>query len=260
VSASPQEASLSWLDTYRRNGLDQIEGWLNPGVLDVLEEVDIAQRSLGSSGGVMEIGVHQGRFFTALNGLVADPSIPSLAIDVFDDQELNIDRSGSGNEAIFRENLRLYDRHQGSNVVVIRADSTTLAPQDLLDRVAVRPRIVSVDGGHTPEHTISDIELARGVMDPRGLVFVDDILHADWVGVIEGVVLYLYRRPTLWPVAIGYNKLLLAPMTLHARYQGLLKESLPVRKVVRFCGYRVLVLARRSQRSDSAPGEGRTAP
>ena len=58
--------------------------------------------------------------------------------------------------------------HQGENVIVKRADSTALQPEEVLKELSVRPRIVSIDGGHTPEHTISDIELARSVLAPRG--------------------------------------------------------------------------------------------
>jgi hypothetical protein len=196
-------------------------------------------------GGVMEIGIHHGKFFIALNGLVDDASVPSLAIDLFEDQELNIDHSGEGIEAVFRENLRKYDRHQGENVIVKRADSTALQPEEVLEELSVRPRIVSIDGGHTPEHTISDIELARSVLAPRGAIIIDDILNAQWLGVIEGVVHYLSRRPKIWPVVIGHNKLVLAPMTVHQQYQDELAERLHVWGPVEFCSYRVLFIGGR---------------
>jgi hypothetical protein len=236
---------MNWLDIYRGEAFEQIEGWLVPDAIDMIESLDGAQASLGVEGGVMEIGIHHGKFFIALNGLVEDPAVPSLAIDLFEDQALNIDRSGEGIEAVFRENLRQYDRHKGANVIVKRADSTTLEPEEVLSELSVRPRIVSIDGGHTPEHTISDIELAHAVLAPRGAIVIDDILNAQWLGVIEGVVLYLSRRPKLWPVAIGHNKLVLAPMTMHGHYQGELSERLHVWGTVDFCSYEVLFVGGR---------------
>jgi hypothetical protein len=233
--------SEAWLQTYRAKAFDAIEGWVAPLAVDLAGAVDAIQDDLGVPGGVLEIGIYRGRFFIALNGLVHDGS-RSLAVDVFDDQHLNIDGSGLGNEAIFRRNLETYDRHRGSNVVIHRADSTTVTPLDLLSRVDRRPRIVSIDGGHTVEHTINDLELARQVVHPQGVVFVDDILNPSWLGVIESVVLWLHQRPTLWPFAIGGNKLLLAPMTHHATYLARLPKHLKVHKTVRFCGYDVLVV------------------
>ena len=58
----------------------------------------------------MEIGVHHGQFFIALNQLIPS-NFTSYAIDVFDNQQLNIDKSGEGNKSKFIENLRNFDRH-----------------------------------------------------------------------------------------------------------------------------------------------------
>jgi hypothetical protein len=204
--------------------------------------VDSAQRQLGVPGGVLEIGIFRGRFFIALNGLVDDPATRSLAIDLFADQHLNIDSSGVGDEEIFRRNLARHDRHGGRNVVVMRADSTTLTPEDVLSHLNRRPRIVSIDGGHTPEHTISDIKLAQAVVDPSGMIFVDDITNPHWLGVVEGVVTYLWQRPPLWPVAVGANKLLMCPISVHSTYRAQLQGLVKFQKTLRFCGHDVLAL------------------
>jgi hypothetical protein len=127
-------------------------------------------------------------------------------------------------------------------VVVVRADSTTLTPEDVLARLNRRPRIVSVDGGHTPEHTIADIKLAQAVLDPAGIVFVDDITNPHWLGVVEGVITYLRQQPPIWPVAVGCNKLLLCPISVHATYRSLLHELTSFSKSLRFCGHDVLAV------------------
>jgi hypothetical protein len=242
ASASAVVGRPNWLDRYWEAGFQQVEGWVAPGALKLLDAVDRAQHELRLRGGVMEIGIYRGRFFIALNGLVDDPTIQSLAIDLFADQQLNIDGSGRGDESVFRQNLAQFDRHGGRNVVVLRADSTTLTPSDVLTHVNVPPRIVSVDGGHTPEHTIADIELARGVLDPSGIVFVDDITNPHWLGVVEGVVTYLQQRRPLWPLAVGYNKLLMCPISVHARYRELLPKFIQFAKSIRFCGHDVLAV------------------
>ena len=56
-------------------------------------------------GGVVEIGVYHGKFFIAMNGLITDPSVRSVAVDLFESQDLNIDSSGRGDADAFRANL-----------------------------------------------------------------------------------------------------------------------------------------------------------
>jgi Methyltransferase domain len=230
----------AWIDEYRSDAFESIAGWLAPGALDLLRAVGRVQDELRVDGGVAEIGIYRGRFFIAMNGLVHDGSIRSIAIDLFAAQHLNIDSSGYGDADAFRANLERYDRHEGSNVELLSADSTTLTPSDILAHLPQRPRIFSVDGGHTPEHTISDLRLAAAVVSPQGIVFLDDILNAHWLGVIEGTVHYLDEQPTLWPVAIGHNKLLLCPMSMHAIYRERLAKQMEFRKTVRLCGYDLL--------------------
>jgi hypothetical protein len=234
--------SSRWLSEFVDGSFERIDGWVDRGAIDFLRAIGEIQDGWSVEGGVAEIGIFRGKFFIALNGLVADPAFRSIAIDLFEGQDLNIDASGSGDIDTFRANLRLYDRHRGENVVVMSADSTQLRPSDILDELNTRPRVFSIDGGHTPEHTISDLSLAAEVIGGRGIVILDDILNAHWIGVIEGTVRYLDRRPTLWPLAIGHNKLLLSPMSVHAAYLDALGRKLEFRKTVRLCGYDTLAV------------------
>lgn len=229
--------TASGLERYRAEGFERTEGWVNPKALGLVEAIDEAQSAFGVEGGVMEVGVYRGRFFMALNSLVADGH-RSIAIDLFDDQALNIDGSGQGDLTVFRSNLEQWDRHGGRNVEIMSADSTRVEAETVLARLGSRPRIVSVDGGHTPEHTLSDIRLAQAVLHPRGVVFVDDIMNANWIGVIEGVVTYLSQKPTMWPFALGFNKLLMCPMSVHSKYLEWVRSNIEgAKKHVRLCGY-----------------------
>ena len=100
--------------------------------------------------------------------------------------------------------------------------------------------MISIDGGHTAEHTISDLRLAAEIVHPLGAVFVDDILNPNWPGVIEGVVLYLNERPTLWPVMVGFNKMILVPMSVHPQVFKMFQERIPKYKRVSIAGYSLL--------------------
>jgi hypothetical protein len=234
------KSAPSALKDYAAHAFSQIDGWTSVGALAIAAHINDIQRDWRVEGGAMEIGVYHGKFFIALNSLIEEPTTKSIAVDLFGLQSLNIDGSGRGDEQIFRANLSKFDRHRGSNVVIHSADSTRTTPSEILERVLQRPRIVSIDGGHTAEHTIHDIELAAAVLDDRGVILVDEILNRHWLGVIEGTIGYLNRRPTMWPFVIGENKLGLVPMSHHERYLKELRRRLPNPSPAHLCGYDLL--------------------
>lgn len=229
-----------WIKDWQANRAPEVEGWVDGRLYPSLVWLHEIQTELGVTGGALEIGVHHGRFFLPLNAMVAEGEGPSFALDLFGDQALNIDHSGRGNLDIFRENLAKHDRHGGANVECVAGDSTRLRHRDLARFTAVRPKVISVDGGHTVEHTISDMEFAETIVHDSGAVFLDDILNPHWVGVFEGAVTYMQRRPTLWPLLIGYNKLLFVPMSVHGAYMKAFRKRLPAAKTVSLCGYQLL--------------------
>ncbi|TGD42211.1 class I SAM-dependent methyltransferase, partial [Pseudotabrizicola sediminis] len=243
ITPQSQDQWVLTLDSYANDGFKKVEGWVDARLLPILKLLHQTQTEMAVQGGVLEIGVHHGRFFLPLNAMVEPAEGPSFAIDLFEDQALNIDRSGHGSSGKFAESLRLFDRHGGANVHTIAGDSTRLRHGDPTRFRATPPKVISVDGGHTVEHTLSDLQFAEAILHDRGAVFLDDILNAHWVGVFEGAVTYLQRRPTLWPVFIGYNKLILVPMSVHGSYLASLRKHLPGGKLVALCGYSLLAPA-----------------
>jgi hypothetical protein len=230
----------TWLDQYRNN--NTVEGWVNDHAFGFLDVIYDALNSLDRPvrGGVLEIGVHHGKFFIALNALVEDDNATSLALDLFENQDLNIDFSGRGNREHFEANLAKFDRHSGKNVVIHSADSTAASAADLLSKAGNLFKVISVDGGHTAELTIADIMLANAVMHPQGFVIVDDILNSHWLGVIDGVAVYLRSRPTLWPLAIGFNKLIMCRMSMYPAYFKFFKQRYIDAKITALCGYNII--------------------
>lgn len=228
-----------WVFTYKSNAFHRVEGWVDDRLFDVLVSINNSLTVLNVIGGVLEIGVHHGRFFLPLNAM-ADENSTSFAIDVFEDQQLNIDNSGCGNRGRFEENLREYDKYSGLNVKIMQHDSTRLRYGDLSQFRSSPPKIISIDGGHTVEHTVSDLLFSESIVHSSGVVILDDILNAHWVGVFEGAVTYLQRKPSLWPVFIGYNKLILVPMSVHAFFLKKLQESFPSTKLQTLCGYTII--------------------
>jgi hypothetical protein len=137
------------LRNYLDNGFHTVEGWASDQLfqtIDLLSSLDINR-----SGGCAEIGVHRGKFYLLLNQVV-DAGERSWAIDVFDNQELNVDGSGSGWSdylATFQANLQKFDAHGGANTEIVVGDSTDPA-LNLESRIGLGAlRFMSVDGGHT---------------------------------------------------------------------------------------------------------------
>ena len=227
------------LSEYLKTGFDQVEGWCYREVAEMVDLLDEAQRKRECMGGIAEVGVHHGKLFLLLNStsLLHEES---YAIDVFERQDLNIDHSGQGNRQAFERNLANFDTHKGKNVVVVAGDSTDVATQTLIRK---RVRFFSVDGGHTAEHTLNDLRLAQQCIVAEGVVILDDILNAHWLGVIEGAVRYLLTKPTLIPFAVGYNKMLLANLSHAGRYYDMMASSPLCKKVgVDICGYKVIAM------------------
>ena len=203
-------------------------------VLDYLENIDLNKKH-----GIMEIGVHHGQFFIALNSLT-NVSDRSVAIDVFGRQDLNIDKSGEGNKNIFIDNLSKYDIHQGKNVLIIEGDSTD--PKAFNDVLSEQFRYISVDGGHTIQHVINDMNIASKFICNEGVVILDDYLNHWWPSVTEGMFKYLNTSPTLIPFMSSPNKLWFAKLSYKQRYYDHMNTITNNKSNTKLCGHDIINL------------------
>ena len=188
---------------YRTVGHRLVAGWLAPEVLDVLVTLDSAQRSTGVSGAVAEIGVHHGRLFIGLQ-LLQGVENTSVAIDLFDQQTLNVDKSGKGNIGAFQRNVNRWS--SAENLVIHQGDSTRLTSDELVSMAGDEIRLFSIDGGHTDSIVFSDMTLAESTVATGGIVIADDVFNQEWPGVSTGTFRYLTHGGRLAPFAIGFNK------------------------------------------------------
>jgi hypothetical protein len=189
--------------SYVHRGKFKVDGWLRTEAALVIAALSERQHALGVGGGVAEIGVHHGKLFILLYLLSRAPE-KALAIDLFADQHLNVDLSGRGDLATFRRNL---DHHaDAERLVVHQGNSLDLAPADLTRLAGGNLRLISVDGGHTPEITAHDLAVADGALGKGGIIVVDDVFNESWPGVADGVQRYFAGHPDLLPFAICTNK------------------------------------------------------
>lgn len=210
-------------EMYRLIGSKRVSGWLAPGTLTVIKLLDTAQRSKNISGGVAEIGVHHGRLFIGLS-LLQRQNEHSVAIDLFGDQELNIDKSGCGDIDQFRKNL---DRWASMDTVAIhQGDSTRLAASEVCNLAKAQIRFFSVDGGHTDEIVFSDMKLAEGALCAGGIVIADDVFNEWWPGVASGTLRYMQQDGSLQPFAVGFNKVFFSSPEYVGFYRDTLADRL----------------------------------
>jgi len=221
-SASPSPRALrnlTRLSAYATHG-DSIKGFFEPGLLRLYLELDAVHESRGVRGALVEIGVFHGKSFMPL-ALLRQPGERCVAIDCFEDQSANTDRSGEGDAVAFRKNVDatmraccdgerdLFAREDW--LAVLETDSRLLADDaSLLFRAAAGSpvRLFSIDGCHTAEATAADLRVASNAMHPEGVVVLDDAFNPDWPGVVTG--LFDWRRDvqnstlakkTLYPIA-----------------------------------------------------------
>lgn len=192
---------------YRAVGHRVVTGFLQSEVLRLLDVLNSAQRAKQVSGAVAEIGVHHGKLFIGVQ-LLQRGGEKSVAIDVFGDQDLNIDGSGHGDLEKFVNNVTLWSSMD--DVVVHQGDSTKLAPETLRELAGGDIRFFSVDGGHTEEIVFSDMKLAEATLADGGIVIADDVFNEHWPGVAVGTLRYLEDGAKLAPFLIGFNKVFFA--------------------------------------------------
>jgi len=206
--------------TKRSGPWTRIDGWNAEGAFTALARINAVHKKCGISGNIGEIGVHHGQLFIALALLAeatSDVTEKIVAIDVFDNQERNVDHSGCGSYRVFKNNVRalLGEEFVRNRLSTMQGDSLLLEPQNLIANVcsirgALGFRLFSIDGGHTVVHVLNDLRLIERVMVPGGVVVLDDFLHPKWPGVTEGAHIYCTDRASrLAPFAYGNNKMYL---------------------------------------------------
>lgn len=204
------------LRNYLGRQIYSINGYLKS--LDARLIVALAgwQTSNKITGGLAEIGVHHGKLFFLL-ALSRQAGEKSLAIDLFEDDEMNAStRFGGRSRAFSTHAARLNVTLESTEVQ--KADSLTLTADDILSRVA-RVRIFSVDGGHLYHHVAHDLPLALSTLAPGGVIIVDDFCNSEWPEVTSATYDFVRAQDgKIVPAILTRNKLYLAPPDIASAY------------------------------------------
>jgi hypothetical protein len=204
----------------------QTDGATGPETMPILTLISAHQDYWRVVGHVGEIGVYFGRYILGL-ACFLNANERAVGIDLFDDQEFNLDQAGIGSLEIFKKNIAA---HAADPSVwdSIRADSTKFHNFRELQEFSAKYRefkLFSVDGCHTTSHTLADIAFGANILANGGLLIVDDFGNAGWSGVVDGTSLYFTNRNIrLAPLVVGFNKLICTTISHHNVYFKALSE------------------------------------
>ena len=204
--------------TYACVGQHRVSGWLSSRATVLVDLVDDLQRDEAVAGGACEIGVHHGRLFLLLR-LLMRAGETAVAIDVFEDQHLNVDGSGLGDRAAFERHLvRWVGTMDGTRIQ--QADSTLIDGAQVRGWAGGGVRLFSIDGGHTAPITARDLQTASECLVDGGAVILDDVFNEAFPAVSEGLLGYLADPGhRLVPSVVVGNKTLLVDRAWSERYQ-----------------------------------------
>ncbi len=207
-----------FLESYVHRNYKKVNGWLGKDTIQQLIRVNDIQNKLGISGHVGEIGVHHGKLFILLYLLAREEEL-ALALDIFEQQALNVDKSGCGNLTTLKMNLDTYAGGQ-SKLKVINADSTTIGATELTSAVGGEFRFLSIDGGHMANIVRYDLNTASSAICDGGVIILDDYFNPEFPGVSEGVNQFFQmdNKKKLVPFFVAMNKVYITTHNYAERY------------------------------------------
>jgi Methyltransferase domain len=228
---------------YVRKGRHEVAGWFFRLDAEIFCSITDYQNENALDGSVVEIGLHHGKSFIAMC-LALREGQKAYGIDLFEQQSLNIDRSGKGNRFAVERNLKAAGVDL-TDVIVDARSSTSVSPGDILGSVGA-VRLFSIDGGHQIDVVRNDLLLAEQTLAEHGVIALDDFIRAEWPDVSAAYFAWFARRSKpIVPFAIGCNKLYLCLRSHVALYQEVLRSSAFLRcflsKHYDFCGNEIPV-------------------
>jgi hypothetical protein len=194
----------------------RVEGWLGDRMWQIVNEIGAVLETNGVNGNIAEFGVHHGLFLFLLNTLRNDDEV-CFAIDVFDEQRLNVDCSGGGSLSVFLSHLETLVASQRRAFKIVQRDTMSFSIIDVVNLFGSKGvKFFSIDAGHTVQHTSNDLTLAQEVLVPGGIVALDDYMSVHWPGVTEGFYRFMnFQNRRLKPFLYFQNKLFLTTVSEH---------------------------------------------
>jgi hypothetical protein len=165
-----------------------VEGWLGDRMWQIIDVIGTLIDPNDVHGNIVEFGVHHGLFLFLLEALRKDDEV-CFAVDVFDDQHLNVDCSGRKSLAVFLAHIETLIASQRRFFKIVQRDTMSFSTAEVVDLFGKNGvKFFSVDAGHTIQHVCNDLTLVQEVLVPGGIVALDDYMSVHWPGVTGGFI------------------------------------------------------------------------
>ena len=207
------------LEHFNTHVYGHVEGWLGDRMWQIVDVIGTILDANGVCGNIAEFGVHHGLFLFLLN-ILRNEKEECFAIDVFDEQRLNVDCSGLGSLAVFLSHVETLMASQRRSFRIVQRDTMSFSTTEVIDLFEKNGvKFFSVDAGHTVQHACNDLALVQEVLVPGGIVALDDYMSVHWPGVTEGFYRFMYfQNRRLKPFLYFQNKLFLTTVSEHGLY------------------------------------------
>ena len=228
------------MSTYEKNlidAVDTIPGFLFPvacaGTMALLNH----QKARGIRGGLLEIGIFQGKYFSVLARSAQDTGERLLGIDNF----------MYAPEATARAALAGHPETRDAPVTIWAGASDTFTAASIESELGGKARFVSIDGSHAAADVANDLALAEAVLNPQGIIAVDDFLNPRALGVGEATHLHFRMHARLRPFALFGNKLFLAAEAMAPAMAAVIANFFLMSELTEGHAYRNLLALGRDQ-------------
>lgn len=208
---------------YVTRGRRRVAGWFSRIDAEIVSTIMLDQTSRNVKGDALEVGVHHGKTFILLKLCLRDGET-AIAVDVFENQELNLDnRSGKGDRGRLEYNLRQFGDGR-VNTDIITASSLDLKQSELETRTSGL-RFASIDGGHWYEAVLNDLRLATFCAGEDCVIAIDDFFNPDFPEVSAAYYAWLHDEPDFQPLCVSSGKLYVCRPNAKMQYFDALSKN-----------------------------------
>src|ERR1700742_1331287 len=159
------------VDRYIAEGYETVRGMSSAFAATICGHIIRRQTELGITGHIGEIGTFEGRFFIAM-ALGLGEGERALGIDTFNwpnDGLLDLFHSHCARHGVAE------DRY-----IAVKANVRDLGVNDIKRSLGGPVRFWHIDGDHSREALIADLDLALATMHSQGILCLDDMLHPGY--------------------------------------------------------------------------------